>query len=88
MTRAGLGLAAAGLLLAALAGGVGLALERTRFGSNDEASVARIEAELRGRFDRATATLGAIASRVAGSSDAIQNAPRDATAMRRLFEAL
>ena len=80
--------ARAGLLAALLVGGVRWALERTRFGASDADAVARIEAELRQRFDRSADTLGAIASRVAVEREAIRAAPRDAAAQRRLFDAV
>ena len=88
MTRVSLRLAAAGLSLAAVAAGAGVVLERARFGADDQASMAHIEAELRQRFDRAAATLGTIAARVAESSGFVQSASRDTTAARRLFDVL
>jgi signal transduction histidine kinase len=88
MTRDLLRLGAGGLLLAGIAGVVGQAVERARFGADDQASMARIEADLRDRFDRAAATLGSIADRVAASRDVIEDAPRDDAALRRLFDAL
>ena len=79
--------ARAGLLAALVVGGAGWGLERMRFGASDADSVARIEAELRQRFDRSADTLGAIAARVASQRDAIRAAPRDSAAQRRLFDA-
>jgi len=88
LTRVALRTAASGLLLAALAVSIGLALGRARFGSTDEESVAHIETELRQRFDRAAQTLGSIGARVALSSDVIEAARRDDAALRRLFDVL
>ena len=49
---------------------------------------ARVEAELRQRFDASADTLGALAARVAAERDAIRAAPRDPAAARRLFDAV
>ena len=68
--------ARAGLVAALLVGAAGWALERTRFGGSDADAVARIEAELRQRFDRSADTLGAIAARVAAQREAIRAAAR------------
>ncbi len=88
LPRVALRFAASGLVLAVLAGAIGLTLERSRFGSTDEESVAHIETELRQRFDQAAQTLGRIGARVALSTDAIEAARRDDTALRRLFDVL
>jgi signal transduction histidine kinase len=79
--------ARAGLLAALVVGGAGWTLERTRFGASDADAVARIEDELRHRFDRSADTLGVVAARVATERDAIRAAPRDSAAQRRLFDA-
>jgi len=81
-------LAATGLAAALLVGLAGAAVERARFGATDEASVARVEAELRQQFDDSASMLRAIATRVAASPDLIRAAPRDAAAAQRLFDAL
>jgi signal transduction histidine kinase len=75
------GLAAA--LLTAVVGGV---LERRRFGEGDRAPIARIEQELRRRFDASGAALAAVASRVAERADLIRGASGDEAAARALFD--
>jgi signal transduction histidine kinase len=77
----------AGLIAALAVGVAGWALERERFGGSDQASLARIETELQQRFDSSAATLGTIATRMAGEREAIRAAPRDPDAARRLFDA-
>ena len=79
---------AAGLVTAAFVGLTGRALERARFGPTDEAAMARVEADVRRRFESSDDRLGAIASRVALSRDLIRSALSDRTAARSLFEAL
>jgi signal transduction histidine kinase len=86
--KSGLRLLAAGVAAAALAWGAGRALERSRFGGSDQEAAARIEAELRERFDRAAETLSAIARRVAASGPIIPDRSRDPAAVSRLFETL
>ncbi len=70
--------------LAVLAGG--WATERTRFGASDEAAAARVEAELRQRFDASADALGAVAARVLPHTDTMRAAGRDSTAAKQLFE--
>jgi hypothetical protein len=81
-------LALAAAATALLVAGAGRWLERSRFGATDQASVARVEAELRQRVNVAADTLGAIAARVASSQGLIQPAARDDVALRLLFDAL
>jgi signal transduction histidine kinase len=88
VTRKGLRLASAGAVTALVVAAAGVWLERARFGATDEASVARVEAELRQRVNLAADTLGTIAARVAASQGLIQPAARDDGALRLLFDAL
>ena len=88
VARTGARLVLAGIAVALLVAGVGAWLERSRFGATDEASVTRIETELRQRVNVAADTLGTIAARVAASQGLIQPAARDDAALRRLFDAL
>ncbi len=78
----------AGLAAALLVGAAGRALERARFGATDQESVARVEKELRQRFDASADTLGTIATRVSVSRDLIRASARDPAAARNLFDAL
>ena len=73
-------LAGAGVAAALLVGAAGRALERARFGATDQESVARVEKELRQRFDASADTLGVVATRVSASRDLIRAAPRDPAA--------
>ena len=73
----------AAALLVAL---VGWASERQRFGPSDRAALARVESELRQRFDAAAETLGTLAARVAANRAVLGEASRDAAAVKRLFE--
>jgi signal transduction histidine kinase len=70
--------------LAVLAGG--WMLERMRLGASDEAASARVEAELRQRFNASADVLGAVASRVLPHTDTIRAASRDTAAAKQLFE--
>ena len=79
--------ARAGLVAALLVALIGWASERQRFGSSDQAALARVERELRQRFDASADTLGNLAARVASNRDALGAAPRDAAAVKRLFDA-
>jgi signal transduction histidine kinase len=88
VAKKSLRLAIAGAVVALLVAAVGVWLERSRFGATDEASVARVEAELRQRVNVAADTLGTIAARVAASQGLIQPAARDDGALRLLFDAL
>ena len=76
----------AGVAAAIVAGVAGFALERARFGASDAAALARVEAELRGRFDASAAMLGSIATRVASDSTVDTTAMRDQAGVRRLFD--
>ncbi|OLC48580.1 MAG: hypothetical protein AUH43_09205 [Acidobacteria bacterium 13_1_40CM_65_14] len=79
--------ARAGLVAALLVALVGWASERQRFGSSDQAALARVERELRQRFDASADTLGSLAARVASNREAFGAAPRDAAEVKRLFDA-
>ena len=79
--------ARAGLVVALLVALVGWASERQRFGSSDQAALARVERELRERFDASADTLGSLAARVAPNREALATAPRDTAAVTRLFDA-
>jgi signal transduction histidine kinase len=81
-------LAAAGAAVALLVWGAGRRFEQARFGLSDVESVARIEDELRQRFDRAAETLGTIAQRVAEDRSLISTASRDDGSVGRLFDSL
>jgi len=76
----------AGLAAALLVAAVGWVSERQRFGSSDQAALARVEDELRQRFDASAATLGDLAARVGTNRRALLEMPRDAAATKRLFE--
>ena len=78
----------AGLAAAAITAGAAWGLERERFGADDAASIVRVEAEVRQRFDASAAVLGALASRAAADRDSIRSAGRDTEAAQRLFATL
>jgi signal transduction histidine kinase len=73
--------------LAATAGlvGVGAGLERARFGASDDASLAKIEAEIQRRFDVGSAALADVSTQVSKAGALIGDAARDANAAQRLF---
>lgn len=85
--RTAFGIGVGGLVAMTLVGLLGLAAERSRFGSNASASRARIEADVRGQF-------AALAARLDAAVDALTVAPpalptreaADAPAVRALFE--
>jgi signal transduction histidine kinase len=77
----------AGLVAALTVGLGGWALERARFGASDQATAARIEAEVQQRIDAAGTALDAIATRIGAERGAIRAAPGDTDAIRRLFDA-
>ena len=79
--------ARAGLVAALLVALVGWAVERYRFGATDQETLARVERELRERFEASANTLGTIAARAASERDAVRAAPRDQAAVKRLFDA-
>ncbi|MGE3956367.1 MAG: ATP-binding protein [Vicinamibacterales bacterium] len=81
-------IAITGLLAALVAWGAGTAVERTRLGATDEAAVARIEQELRQRFDQAAAALSTCTTQVLGHSEAVAQAARGSAGSRALFQAL
>jgi signal transduction histidine kinase len=74
-----------GIVAALVAGVAGYAVERSRFGASDAAAVARIEAELRQKFDTSAGTIGAIAARVAADPAPATPGMRDQAAIRQLF---
>ena len=76
----------AGLALALLVALGGRALERVRFGNDDADATARVRAELQRHFDRSRETLGAAATLAAVARADIGAAPRDSTAVSRLFD--
>ena len=76
----------AGVAAALIVGVTGFSLERARFGPSDQSALARVEAELRQRFDASAVTLGAIAARLAAEPDTARAAPRDQTSVKRLFD--
>src|SRR5439155_1532349 len=78
----------AGLVAALVVGLGGWAYERAHFGASDADALGRIEAELRRRFAASADSLGRIAAGVAVQRAAIQDAPRDPAAARRLFDAV
>jgi signal transduction histidine kinase len=78
----------AGLAAVVLAGGAVWGFERARFGDSSEASMARVEAEVRQRFDRSAATLRDLTSRVVADRDLIPGASRDTETAQRLFAAV
>ncbi len=78
----------AGLLTALVVAAGGVALERARVGSTDEASVRRIQAELTDRFADAAASLAARSSRVAARPGLVANAARDKANVEALFALL
>ncbi len=79
---------AIGLMASVVAGGAGVLLERSRFGTTDEAAVARVQAELGRRFAQTSDALIARTARIRANPDAITNAGRDTTAARALFQSL
>ncbi len=74
------------LAAAIVIGLAGYGVEWARFGRDDRSALARVEAELRQRFDASAATLGTIAARLAADPDTARAAPRDQAALKRLFD--
>ena len=79
-------IACAGVAAAAIVGLAGAGMERARFGSSEQAMVARIQSELRDELDAAADRLGAIASRIRATPDLLRVAPRDPAVARALFD--
>jgi signal transduction histidine kinase len=77
---------AGGLLIALVVAASGGAIERARFGSTDDAALARVEAELRRQFDDSARSLADLAARVRSDSSVIRAAVRDRTETRPLFD--
>src|SRR3974390_3089970 len=80
--------ARAGVAAAVLVAAAGWALGRARFGTSDEAALARIQAELSARFDASATALGQMAALVAGDQEIIRSAARDQAAAAQLFAAI
>jgi hypothetical protein len=79
-------IARAGIAAALAAGLVGVVMERARFGSSEEAMVARIQDELRDELDAAAETLGTIAARITATPEQLRVASRDPAMARALFD--
>lgn len=75
-------------MLAAVVGTAGGAIGRARLGATDEAATARVEVELRTRFETASTALRGQIDRVKTSGDALTQAARDAAGSSALFETL
>ncbi len=67
-------LVSAGIVVALAVGVSGRFVERGRFGADDAATMARVEAELRARFDADTAMLAGVAAQTAARGDVIRAA--------------
>ncbi len=76
----------AGVAAAVLVVTVGWIVERIRFGTSDEAAVARLETEIDERFGSAAASLQRIAGPLTAARDAIDLAPHDQAQAKRLFD--
>ncbi len=74
-------------MIAAIAG---RSIDRSRLGPTDADALARVQAELAGRFDASASTLAALAREVGQHTDLIRaaGAGADAASARRLFDAL
>jgi signal transduction histidine kinase len=70
-------LVGAGIVVALAVGVSGRIVERVRFGAADADTLARVEAELRERFDADAAMLAGVAARVAANRDIIRAALLD-----------
>jgi signal transduction histidine kinase len=81
-------IALAGLLVAIAVAAGGAALERSRLGATDQASVARVQAELTRRFADTADALSARVERVVAAPDQVVRARRDSAALRALFDRL
>ncbi len=79
---------AVGLAAAIIAGLIGWGLERSRLGPTDAAALARVQAELTGRFDDSANTLATLARSIARHADLIRTAGADASTARQLFDAI
>ena len=76
-------------VLAALAVGLaGWGMTRYRFGTSDQAALARVEGELRQQLAASADALGTMAVRAAADRDTIRAAARDQNARQRLFDAV
>jgi signal transduction histidine kinase len=76
-------------VLAALAVGLaGWGMTRYRFGTSDQAALARVEGELRQQLAASADALGTMAARAAADRDTIRAAARDQNARERLFDAV
>jgi len=81
-------IAGVGLVTAALVGAGGRVVERTRLGTDNLATLVRIEDELQGRFDRSASTLASLAAEVAASSSLIMAASDDPAEASLVFTLL
>jgi signal transduction histidine kinase len=79
-------LVAAGLVAALAVAVAGPLFERARFGPDDRASIAKIDAELGDRFDSSAGRLGTLAAVFEASHELVRDAARDLSAARHLFE--
>ncbi len=75
-----------GVAAAVIVALAGRAVEYVRFGGSDEAALARVESQLRERFDASADALAAIAARIVATRETIANAARDQGQARRLFD--
>jgi signal transduction histidine kinase len=74
-------------VLLLVVGAVGTLLERRRLGRDDADASAKVAGEVRASFEAMAAALGRVAQTIS-SDEALQAAPRDAGAQRRLFATL
>jgi signal transduction histidine kinase len=76
----------AGVLAAVAAALLGFLFERARYGSSDQAALARVQNEVRARLEGTAESLAAIAARLTVPAEMLQSAARDPDAVRVLFE--
>lgn len=76
----------AGAVAAMVVAGIGWGVEYVRFGPSDATALARVERDLRRRFDASAGTLAALAARVASVRGIIATAARDPEQATRLFD--
>jgi signal transduction histidine kinase len=81
-------LLASGFVFAALAGLVGGALERWRFGATDLAAAGKVETLVRREFDEMTGALVGVATGIANDPGTVQGLATGTEATRTLFEFL
>ena len=78
----------AGVLAALVVGLAGWGVTRLRFGTSDQAALARVESELREQLAESADALRAMAVRAAADRETIRAASRDQAARKRLFDAV